>query len=327
MERIAFITGQTVIYWSSIVTALAALTAVFLFLALYLHKSGNWTGAMLLVPLAALLGIVLARLLHWYAYPSEYEGIVNALTDYSGGGFVLTGVFAGCVLEALRLHHSHRIEDLPQVLDCMAVAGCGGIAVGRLASFFNAADRGALLSGPTPLPVGSSCVNAVTGQTEYHFATFFFQSVGALCLLIGLLCWYLPKKRGGRKNGDAALLFTLFYCAMQAVLDSTRYDSVYLRSNGFVSLVQILSVIGLVAVAAVFSVRLIQARGFKLWYAALWLAQLGLLGAAGYMEYYVQRHGDEAVFAYSMMCSALMVYLCVTYAQRVLSLPEEVSVK
>ena len=41
MEKIAFISGGTVVYWSSIILALAAAAAALAFLALYLGKSGN----------------------------------------------------------------------------------------------------------------------------------------------------------------------------------------------------------------------------------------------------------------------------------------------
>ena len=41
MERIAFIIGETFIYWSSIILVFAAVTAVCLFLALYIGKSRN----------------------------------------------------------------------------------------------------------------------------------------------------------------------------------------------------------------------------------------------------------------------------------------------
>lgn len=319
MEQIAFISGEVIVYWSAILTVLGAAVAVFVFLALYLYKSGNWVGAMLLVPLAALLSVVLSRLLHWYGYPAGYEDLVDALTDYSSGGFVLAGVFAGCLLAAARLRHSSRIKNLPQALDCMAIAGAAGIAVGRLASMYNASDRGALLENWTQLPVASASVNVVTGETEYYFATFLFQAMGAALLFVGLLVWYLPNRvRPGRKDGDACLLFLLLYCAMQAVLDSTRYDSLYLRSNGFVSLVQILCVVGLVAVAAVFSLRLVRAMGWRYWFLALWLAQAAALGGAGYMEYYVQRHGDEALFAYSVMSACLVVFVALTLTLRIL---------
>ena len=37
------------------------------------------------------------------------------------------------------------------------------------------------------------------------------------------------------------------------------------------------------------------------WMVPLWFALVALFAAAGYMEYYVQRHGREAAFSYSVM--------------------------
>ena len=36
-----------------------------------------------------------------------------------------------------------------------------------------------------------------------------------------------------------------------------------------------------------------------------------MMGVAGYMEYYVQRHGNEAMFAYSLMAFGLVVIVLV----------------
>ena len=108
------------------------------------------------------------------------------------------------------------------------------------------------------------------------------------------------------KSGDTALMFALLYGASQAVLDSTRYDSLFMRSNGFVSLVQIAGAVGVVLAVVWFSVRLCKSRRWHWGYLALWLPILGLLGGAGYMEYHVQRHGDQAQFAYTIMSGCLI---------------------
>jgi hypothetical protein len=85
------------------------------------------------------------------------------------------------------------------------------------------------------------------------------------------------------------------------LLDSTRYDSLYLRSNGFVSIVQILSAVSMAVVLVLFSIFAVRNSGLKRWMIPSWIALAGLFGGAGYMEYYVQRHGREAAFAYSVM--------------------------
>ena len=82
---------------------------------------------------------------------------------------------------------------LPEMLDCMCLAGAGGIALGRLASFFNSSDRGQIIESLKSLPFVYPVTNAVSGALEYRLATFVLQSMVAL-LLFWLLfpVWLLP---------------------------------------------------------------------------------------------------------------------------------------
>ena len=107
------------------------------------------------------------------------------------------------------------------------------------------------------------------------------------------------------------------------VLDSTRYDSLFFRSNGFVSVVQVLGALGLALAVIVFSRRMVKARGMRAWMIFLWLAIAGLIGGAGYMEYYVQRRGNEALFAYSVMSACLLAIVCLTLVIRNLAVRVE----
>ena len=59
MEKIAFISGETIYYWSSIVLTLATLTAICFFWSLYLGKGGNGVAAFSVVPLAIALSFCL----------------------------------------------------------------------------------------------------------------------------------------------------------------------------------------------------------------------------------------------------------------------------
>ena len=303
MEKIAFFAGEHVYYWSAIVLTLAALTAVCFFLSLYLGKSGNAVAGFAAVPLALALSLIFGRLVHWYCLPDKYEGFREAMVPFSPGGYALLGAFAGCALAAVILRVIHFCRNLPQMLDCMAVAGCAGIAVGRLASLFNSSNRGQIVSVTQSLPWVYPVTNAVSGATEYRFATFMIQAMVALALFIILWVFFCGKKR---RDGDTALIFLLIYGASQIVLDSTRYDKLFFRSNGFVSMVQVLSAVGLVLAVVVFSVRLVKNKGFRFWNVPAWLGIAAALGGAGYMEYYVQRHGDLAVFSYSVMSACLL---------------------
>ena len=73
MEKIAFISGETIYYWSSIVLTLATLTAICFFWSLYLGKGGNGVAAFSVVPLAIALSLLLGRLVHWYCRTSSYD--------------------------------------------------------------------------------------------------------------------------------------------------------------------------------------------------------------------------------------------------------------
>ena len=126
--------------------------------------------------------------------------------------------------------------------------------------------------------------------------------------------FFWKKKKLTHRDGAITLLFLLYYSASQVVLDSTRYDAIYFRSNGFVSVVQILCACAIVMTIAVLSVRYWKAGGWRRGCATLWLACAALIGGAGYMEYYVQRHGNQAVFAYSVMSGCLTGVLVLTTA-------------
>ena len=324
MDKIAFYSGSTAIYWNSAVLTLAAATAICFFLAFYLGKSGNGAAGFAAVPVSIALSVVFARFFHWYCQSDSYAGFSAAMTNFSEGGYALMGVFLGCTLAAglTRLVCLHR--NLPEMLDAMSLAGCAGIAVGRLSALFNASDRGQVLANFRSLPFAYPVNNAVSGAVEYRLAAFAIQSLIALALFAGLTVFYTRgQKRGKLRDGDTCLIFLLFYGASQVVLDSTRYDSLYFRSNGFVSVVQVLGALALVLGVIVFSRRMVKARGFRAWNIFLWLLIVIAVAGAGYMEYYVQRRGNEALFAYSVMSGCLLVVVCLTLLMRALAVSVE----
>lgn len=302
MDRIAFIVGGTFIYWNSIVLTLAAGVAICVFLACYLPR-GNPDAAAVAVPMALVLGVILGRLAHWYFRPDSYDSFLSAMTDYTSGGYALLGVFLACLLTALVLRLNRMEPRIFRMLDSMCLGGCAGIAVGRLACFFSAADRGQILQSLRSLPFAYPVNNVVTGAPEYRLATFVIQAMVTAAIFLGLLLYFLLSKK--RRMGDVTLLFLLLYGMSQAVLDSTRYDSLYMRSNGFISVVQLAGAAAVLGVSIFFSIRMVRQRGFRGWNVLLWLAMAALLGGAGYMEYYVQRHGDKAVLSYSVMTACL----------------------
>ncbi len=326
MDRIAFIIGETFLYWNSIILTLAVAAAICIFLFLYLREKNNGIGAAFLICGCLVTSLIFSRAVHWYCMANAYESLGAALTTFTGGSYALMGVFAACALTAAVLRLVRLIRNLPFAFDCMALAGGAGIALGRLACLYTAADRGPVVETLRTFPFVYPVTNAVTGVVEWRFATFMIQSIVTGLIFLGLLIFYLAGQRGKVskvRDGDTAWLFLCFYGASQVVLDSTRYDSLFMRSNGFISIVQILGAAAMIGAIIFFSVRMVKARGFRWWYILLWLAYAACTGCGGFMEYWVQRHGDQAVFSYSVMTGCLLVLVIITCLVRQLAVTRE----
>lgn len=304
MQPVAAILGSLVIYRYSLVLALSGAAGVCFFLGCcHCRKVPTVTAAAAALT-AVMLSLPLSRLVYWYGRPDSFSCFSQALTASNTEALALSGAFGGCILSAFFIG---RRGCRQTILDCMCVSGCGAISLGRLGCFFTEANRGQIMTRLTGLPWAWPVANA-SGHPEYRFATFLFQAVLAALLGIFLTAVFFSRKT---KRGDVTILFVLFYSASQFLLDSTRYDSLYLRSNGFVSMVQVLSAVALVLVTVLLCIRTVKALGFRKWMIPLWLGYAVLFSGTGYLEYYVQRHGREAAFSYSMMgtCLAAIVIL------------------
>ena len=323
MEKIAFIIGETFIYWSSIILTMAVISAVLLFWSLYLNKSGNAVAAALFTPLAIVASMYASRFIHWYCFADSYNSMEAAMSDMSRGGFALMGAVLASLAVACLLRLVRIVKDLPQMLDCLALAGGAGIAVGRLACLFNTADRGMNIENLRGLPLVSEVTNAVSGVTEYRLATFMLQAIITGIIVLVLWRFYTDANRKTLRSGDVALLFSSAYGAAQIVLDSTRYDSMFMRSNGFISIVQILGLFAMLTPIILFSIRMVKAGGFLKRFLLLWVPIVACMGLAAFMEYWVQRHGDQALFSYSVMSACLVVTVILTASIRVVAVRRE----
>ncbi len=325
MEKIAFIIGETFLYWSSIILTLAVVTAICMFAFFYMKNSRNCVAWAIFVPLSIVASLYISRFLHWYCFADSYSSMEAAMGDFSRGSFALMGAFFGCLAVACVLRIVRIVKDLPEMLDCLCLGGAAGIAVGRLYSLFNSTNRGMTVEGITSLPLVYPVTNAVSGAVEYRLATFMLQAMITGFIFLILAIFYLKGtgRKGKLRSGDTALLFLCSYGAAQIVLDSTRYDSMFMRSNGFISIVQILGLIAMLVPIILFSIRMVKAGGLKWWAFLLWVPYVALMGVAAFMEYWVQRHGDQALFSYSVMGSCLFLSVIVTVVIRLIAVKRE----
>lgn len=307
MDRIAFINGESFLYWSQILLALGAVAAIAIYASVYLGKSRNYFALCVSTALTIAISIPLSRLIHWYCRTAAYESMEIAMTDYTVGGYALMGVFAAALLAAGICRLLRISKSMGQMLDAMSIGGGIGIGVGRLACLFNSADRGMILPDTVGLPWAWPVTNAVSGEIENRLAVFMIQAMlvaGIVLILLAYMAWRKLRKKP-TKSGDIFLMFLLMYCCSQAVCDSTRYDALFFRSNGFVSMVQIFSLLALLVPIVLFSIRMVKRFTLRWWQFPIWVGIAGMLGMAGYMEYYVQRHGDLAAMCYTVMGSCM----------------------
>ena len=322
MDKLLVLFGGEIADWKPILIAIAALAAALMSVGVCLWRGEKLLPMLAALPLGTLASVCLARLIHWYCRSESYASLQSAFSEMRGGGYSLIGVFAGMLLAFGLVRLLRLTRDLPALLDCAVPGAALGIAIGRMGDLFTTADRGKMILADEALhhlPYAAAVQNATSGATEWRFATFAFQSIwcAALCLVF-LIAALWPRRRAmapsRRGSGSLFALFMALYCCGQIVLDSTRYDALFLRSNGFVSLEQILCAVVLAAVAAVYSVRSVRLHGLRFWHWLLWVLALAGLGLAGYMEYYVQRHGSAYLFAYGLMCLGLALFMAVILA-------------
>ncbi len=315
MNKIAYIFDGFVINWSSIIIVLAVVSAILVSLALAVRKPGYATPYAVTLPIAMVLGCVFARVIHWYCRTDQYDSFAQAFTDFSVGGFSLIGLVIGVLLAALIVWAIGLAPSLGKLLDILAPGAAIGIALGRLSFLFNYADRGKVFienEANRRLPIGSAVINVSSGATEWRFATFFIQALVAAAIFVIVLALIFVFTRFVLKNGSSSagmvfFVFMILYFSTEILLDSTRYDALFMRSNGFVSLMQIFAAVIIVFSFAYLSVRSVQFNGLKFWHFIIWVLYLGSLGLAGYMEYYVQRHGNLYMLSYSLMGTGLMI--------------------
>ena len=316
---IAIYSGSMVIYWSSIVIGLGLAACLCLSLALFTANGGRAAGMLLLLPLTLLFSIPLCRALHWYCHMEQYTGFFAALTDYSSGSYCLPGALLGVWLAALLVHKLGFAPSTGALLDAFAPGAALAIAFIRLSAIFGNTCRSKItFTSPLlrHLPLASAVTNS-SGGVDYRFATFFVQFIIMLLLTLWLVKFHGRRSRipmcSGSREGNVARMFLLSYSAVEMVLDSTRYDSSFFPFNSFISIAQVVGALCVLGILIYYSVHAVKARGLRLYHFALWLAFLLTLGAAGYSEYMVQRHGSWYLGCYAVMSLGCYLMVLVVY--------------
>ena len=319
MNPIAIYSGSIVIYWSSIIIALGILACLCMSLALCATNREPRSGMLLFVALTVMLSVPLCRAVHWYAHIEQYAGFGAAMTDYSNGSYVLSAALLAAFIAAIMVSTLGLCSSAAKLLDAFAPGAALAVAFIRLSSLFNNACRSKIIF-QTPalqqLPIASG-ITTYTGTVEYRFATFFMHFLLMLIICYMLLVFFGKRRniprRHGRAEGDTARMFLLFYSASEVVMDSTRYDSSFLHSNGFVSIVQIAAGVCIIGLLVYYSIHSIKANRMRFYHWLGWLGFIAAIGGVGASEYLVQRHGNWYMFCYPAMSLCCIAMALVVY--------------
>lgn len=304
----AFIIYGIQLTWEGIIIALGCAAAVGAGAMLRRYQRKSLWEYFLCAILCIIMGVLGSRLMYWYCSPALYSSVLEALTVRDSGQS-FGGAVLGIATAMLLLGIIRGFNRLPALFDCVCTAGMLAVFVGRTAGFLNSNDRGRMIFTTaffqrfpfaTELSIGGEL-------TEWRFAAFFFEAVcGALIFVVCVSFFAHTYEIPAAENeGAPALMVCSMFGASQAILESTRYDSLFFHFNGFVSVVQIICAILLViSIISAFRryIAICERRGGAV--ASLVLSIL-LIGCAGGLEYLVQRYAAYYPLWYSLMALAL----------------------
>ena len=307
MNSILYSSDFLTVSYSGVLIALGTASCFCMTWSFFRAAGGKGRLLCFFLPVSTPLSVFFSRLIHWYCHSEQYESIRAALTDYGAGGYVLTGVLLAILLAALFLTLFPCRAEIPLLLDCLAPGAVILFICIRLSSLFNSSCRSKItVSDPSfqRLPFAAAFTDAA-GNIEYRFATFFAE-VCFFAVLLAVLLVFLARESTAAVNnqnrrGRVWLQFLNWICAIEVLADSTRFDSSFTRLNGFVSVVQTVSGVLMLAVLLISTVRTVRADRLRLRHVLIWLFWLLSLGGAGISEYLVQRHGDWYLSCYLFM--------------------------
>ncbi len=301
------------LYKSALVIALGAAACFALGYALYASHGGFKPAFWLFAFCDIVLSVLFARVLHFYCHSEQYVSFWRAVTDYSVGGYVLSGLILAALAAGGIVRLSGMTRNTARLFDCFAPGALIAAALIRLSALFNTTCRGKIAVRrpllqhlPLASPVGGSA-----GAADYRFATFFVEFLLLALMFLLALRFFNTRRRKVMKadqprEGNAALFALLLFGAVELLMDSTRYDSSFLPFNGFVSVGQIAAGVCLLAPLIVWSFRSIRANGRGPFHWTIWGLWFLALAVAGVDEWLVQRFGNLYLVFYPIM--ALCAY-------------------
>lgn len=279
------------VHWYGLLIAAGVLAAVLLACARE-KKLGLPEDTALNVALASVPAAILCARLYYVAFSWDYYAANPAqIFNIRQGGMAIYGGVIGGVLAG---YIYCRVKKLSFAagLDLAAPSIALGQAVGRWGNFVNREAYGCAVLNPKLqfFPM------AVQIEGTWHYATFFYESVW--CLLIVIFILAAEKKNFFRRRGDIFGAYMFLYGLERAFVEGLRTDSLML---GPLRVSQVLSLLAVIAVAVLLAKR---KRKLSVWQRLLPLAFTLFAAAALAMNLYLL----STVFALVLLGLTAAIY-------------------
>ena len=174
--------------------------------------------------LALPIAIICARgyyvIFEWDSYSSD---ILSIFKIWKGGLAIYGGVIGGLVTAILFCRH-HKFP-LFRFLDLVVPSLVLGQAIGRWGNFVNQEAFGNLVT-DSSLQFFPYAVY-IDALEEWHQATFFYESMWNVCLLVAMLI----VSRKEPKTGTMTCMYFVFYGLGRFLIEGLRTDSLYIISG------------------------------------------------------------------------------------------------
>ena len=362
MNQIAVFYGDTTIYFSSILIALALLTAFIFSLAIYMPRHRFGIAMWIFFPTATVASVLASRIIHWYCNPEQYVDFKTAITDYSTGDYCIIGAVFATLAIALILRLLQLVRSSYDLLDAAAPGLAFVIAMVRFSHIFSDKCYGKMLITEPAyrhLPIAAPIIGS-DGNAEYRFASFFVSFIIMLISTVLIALFYMKKhdiffnrRAAGvsledisvkvrKSDGHTFRLFLLLFAAEEVIIDSTRYDASHLFFSGeqfaglnkgasFMGLSQFISALILLYLFIYYLVKSVQnakARSLSKKYLILTVSLFVIgLAAAGGCEYLVQRFTGMFMYIYPGQAAGLCCMIAAIIIMYFKSIAPRISTK
>ena len=220
MDPIAFHLFGRPVYWYGIIIAVGVLIGIYLAMR-YANSLGYDQDMIIDFSLLAIpMAIIGARLYYvvfsWEYYSKNPEDIIKIWE----GGLAIYGAVIGGVISAFIFAQWRKI-DFWELCDIAAPSLILGQALGRWGNFFNQEAYGYAVTNPAwqwfPAAV------YIEANSQWHMATFFYESMWNFIVFFFLLFYRKRRKR----KGEVFLLYLILYSIGRVVIEGLRTDSLY----------------------------------------------------------------------------------------------------